>query len=61
MLTLPPLATVITLGCFFIALALVIYRLLWAGASIAGAETGPRSLQKLRRWLHGEPAYKKPS
>ena len=61
MLKLPAFANVITFGTFFIALGLVIYRLLWAGASLAGAGTGPRSLQKLRRWLQGEPAYKKPS
>jgi hypothetical protein len=61
MLTVPPLSTIVTFGTFFVALGLVIYRLLWAGASLAGAKAGmwPKSLQKLQRWLHGEPAYKK--
>ena len=60
MVTLPPLATVITFGTFFIALALVIYRLLWAGAGLAGTGMLPRRLQNLRRLLQGEPAYKNP-
>ena len=61
MLNLPPIASVVTFGTFFIALALVIYRLLWAGASLAGTGMRPRSLQTLRRWLHGETPYKKPN
>ena len=36
-------------------LALVLFRLLWAGAQSAAFGSLPRSLAKLRkRWLHGE-------
>lgn len=55
MLKLPPVATVLTFGAFFAAIALVIYRLLWAAASVAGTGVLPTSLQRLRRWLHGQP------
>jgi hypothetical protein len=56
MLKLPPLAAVLTFGAFLTAIALVIYRLLWAAASLAGAGVAPRRLQRLRRWLHGQPS-----
>ena len=35
-------------------LSLVLFRLLWAGASLAGFGNLPRNLAKLQRWLHGE-------
>jgi hypothetical protein len=61
MLNIPPFASVLTFGTFFIAIGLVAYRLLWPGASLAGTSsaTWPKSLQRLQRWLRGEPAYKK--
>ena len=35
-------------------LGLVLFRVLWAGSSLARFGTLPRSLAKLQRWLHGE-------
>jgi hypothetical protein len=61
MLKLPPPATLLTFGTFLAAVALVIYRLLWAGASLAGTGMLPRSLQRWRRWLQGERLDKKPN
>ena len=60
MLNIPPFATVITFGTFFIAMGLVAYRLLWAASQISGAGTLPKKLQSWRRWIQGEAAYKKP-
>ena len=61
MIKLPPLATILTFGTFFTVVVLVIYRLLWAASSLTGAGALPRSMQRWRRWLQGEPAPKKPS
>jgi len=58
MLKLPTLATLLMFGTFLIVAALVIYRLLWAASSLAGAGMLPRRLQRWRRWLHGETADK---
>lgn len=48
------LAVVLTGFTVLFVLGLVLFRLLWAGSSLAGFGTLPRSLTKLRRWLHGE-------
>ena len=61
MLELPALATVLTFGAFLTAIALVIYRLLWAASSFAGSGVLPRRLQSWQRWLQGEPPHKKPN
>jgi hypothetical protein len=61
MLKIPPFASVLTFGTFFIAIGLVLYRLLWAASQFSGAGMLPKRLQSWRRWLHGEPAYKKPN
>lgn len=58
--SIPPFASVLSFGTFFIALGLVAYRLLWAASQICGAGVLPKTLQRWRRWLHGAPAYKKP-
>jgi hypothetical protein len=63
MLKIPPFASVLTFGTFFIAMGLVLYRLLWAASQASqfnAAGVLPNKLQSWRRWLHGEPAYKKP-
>jgi hypothetical protein len=63
MLKIPPFASLLTFGTFFIAMGLVMYRLLWAASQASQFTAGsvlPKKLQGLRRWLHGEPAYKKP-
>ena len=60
MLKIPPFASVLTFGTVFIAMGLVLYRLLWAASQFSGAGMLPRKLQSWRRWLHGEPACKKP-
>ena len=59
MLNIPPFATVLTFGTFFIAMGLVVYRLLWAASQFSGAGALPKKLQNWRRWLQGEPPYKK--
>jgi hypothetical protein len=61
MLELPALATVLTFGAFLTAIALVIYRLVWAASSFAGSGVLPRRLQSWQRWLPGEPPHKKPN
>lgn len=55
-----PIASLLTFGTFFIAMGLVMYRLLWAASLMSSTGTLPKKLQSWRRWLHGEPAYKKP-
>ena len=47
-------AVVLTGLTVLLILGLVLFRLLWAGSSLAGFGTLPRSLGKLQRWLHGE-------
>jgi len=47
-------AVVLTGLTVLFVLGLVQFRLLWAGSSLAGFGTLPRSLAKLQRWLHGE-------
>lgn len=62
MLKLPPPATLLTFGTFLTVIGLGIYRLLFAGAQFAGYnQMLPPSLQRLRRWLHGEPLDKEPN
>jgi len=47
-------AVILTGLTVLFVLGLVLFRLLWAGSSLAGFGTLPRSLAKLQRWLHGE-------
>lgn len=48
------LAVVVTGLTVLFVVGLVLFRLLWAGSSLAGFGTLPRSLTKLQRWLRGE-------
>jgi len=52
------LTTMLTIGTCVLVLALVAYRLLWAGSSFAGYFAGaawlPKKLQRVQHWLHGE-------
>jgi hypothetical protein len=59
MLKILPVASVITFGTFFIAMGLVLYRLLWAASQFSGTGLLPKKLQSWRRGLQGEPAYRK--
>jgi hypothetical protein len=61
MIRIPPFASVLTFGTIFIAMGLVLYRLLWAASQISAFNVLPKKLQGWRRWLHGDPAYKKPN
>jgi hypothetical protein len=60
MMKLPPVATGITFGTFFVIVGLVVYRCLWAAASFAGwADMLPKTLRRWQRWLPGEATPKK--
>ena len=52
------LTAILTVGTFLFVLALVAYRLLWAGSGFAayfpGAGWLPKKLQRVQQWLHGE-------
>ena len=52
------LTIVFTIGTVLFVVALVAYRLLWAGSSFAGyfagAEWLPKRLQRVQHWLHGK-------
>jgi hypothetical protein len=52
------LTSAATVGTVLLIAALVAYRLLWAGSSLAGYFAGatwlPKRLQRVQHWLHGE-------
>jgi hypothetical protein len=45
MLKIPPFANVLTFGTFFIAMGLVLYRLLWAASQFSASGVLPKKLQ----------------
>lgn len=53
------LTTILTIGTVLLVVALVAYRLLWAGSSFAGYFAGarwlPKRVQRVQHWLHGGP------